>query len=279
METFFIRDAHFAHNPCSSSQYFIWDRYNIGLDTHFYTHKAMLETMGSPKRRYGWLIESEGIIPEDYDIFSKYKGLNKDFDLIFTYSEKILESCNNARFFPSCAGVWYGVMPGAGGIISKELYKSKTKNISMVSSGKSMCELHNFRINLIRKLKQSNLIDAYGTFDGGSMVKIADSLTDYRYSIIVENMISPYFFTEKITNCFASMTIPIYIGATRIDKFFNTDGIIQITPKDFDNIEEILKQCSVGDYEQRIPAMLDNYDRVQSYLCLEDKLYEEYLRK
>ena len=279
METFFIRDMHSAHSPCGASNYFIWDRYNFGLDTHFYTHKAMLETMGSPKRRYGLLVESEGIVPEDYKIFDKHKGLNKDFDLIFTHSEQILEICDNARFHPACAAVWYGVIPSCGGILSNQAFSHKTKNISMVSSNKSMCELHDFRINLARKLKQKNIADTYGTFDGGAAMRISESLTDYRYSVAVENIISPYFFTEKITNCFAAMTIPIYLGATKIDQFFNADGIIQIIPKDFDNIENILKQCSRDDYEQRLPAILDNYNRVQKYLNLGDKLYEEYLKK
>ena len=48
-------------------------------------------------------------------------------------------------------------------------------------------------------------------------------------ALIIENDITPYFFTEKITNCFISQTIPVYLGATQIHKFFNTDGIITIS--------------------------------------------------
>ena len=51
MYMFFIRDSHFAHSIGPKSKYFIWDRYNIGLDTHFYTHKNMLKTMGKPKKQ------------------------------------------------------------------------------------------------------------------------------------------------------------------------------------------------------------------------------------
>lgn len=72
--------------------------------------------------------------------------------------------------------------------------------------------------------------------------------------------------------------MPVYLWTTEIDKFFNPDGIIKITTKDYDNIEEILKQCTKEEYERRLPAILDNYQRVQSYRNIWDKLYEEHLR-
>ena len=38
MDAWFIRDVHFCHNPYMlNSKYFLWDRFNIGLDTHFYS--------------------------------------------------------------------------------------------------------------------------------------------------------------------------------------------------------------------------------------------------
>jgi len=275
MKTFFIRDIHFAHSPQSTSDYFSWDRYNFGLDVHFYTHNSMLETMGNPKKKYGYLLESEGIVPEDYKIFDINKGLNTEFELIFTHSEKILDKIENARFFPACAEIWYG-KPAHGGEIHDNLYQNKTKNISMVSSSKNMCHLHNLRIQLISRLSKKGLIDAYGTFDGGGNIKIAESLTKYRYSIVIENFISPYFFTERITNCFASMTIPIYLGASKIDQFFNNDGIIRINESDYENIEKILMQCSQKDYQNRFEAMMDNYNRSKKYINIHNKLYEDY---
>ncbi len=276
MRTFFIRDLHMAHNPYYSSKYFAWDRYNFALKTHFYTHNAMLETMGSPDYRYGWLLESEAIVPDDYNVFKKYKTLNKEFNSIFTYSDRILDTVDNAKFFPGCAETWYG-KPIGGGKMSEDAYNRKTKNISIVSSDKVSCELHKYRIDLARKYKNDSSVDTFGTFDGGLPIKIGESLQDYRYSIVIENFISSYFFTERITNCFAAQTIPIYIGAAKIDDFFNTDGIIQIHPKDFSNIDKIIKQCCQEDYEQRIPAVKENYRRVQKYVNVLDYLYEEYL--
>ena len=269
LRTFFIRDKHLAHIPCIESKYFIWDRFNIGLTTHFYSHEAMLETMGNPDYKYGFLIESEAIVPDDYKIFEKYKGLNKDFDLIFTYNADILEKYDNARFVPFCCRVRNAEN------IKENQYLSKTKNISILSSNKLMCELHKFRYNLAIKCKKEDLADAYGTFDGGSMVKLTDTLNDYMYTICIENDIKPYFFTERITTALAACTIPIYCGASEIDKFFNPDGIIKLKPSD--NIERIIKQCTKEEYERRLPAIIDNCNRVKKYYNPFDYMAENYL--
>ena len=103
-----------------------------------------------------------------------------------------------------------------------------------------------------------------------------DTLKEYRYSIIIENDESDYFFSEKITNCFAAQTIPIYVGAKKIGQFFNKDGIIQISSGQLSDLDEILKCCTPRNYEERIPAILDNYERVHQYKNVYDWLYEKY---
>ena len=87
LEVFFIRDKHYRTHPYRDSRYFMWDRYNFGLKTHFYSHESMLEIEGNPDRRYGFLTESPAIVPKSYKLFDKFKGLEKDFELIFSYSE------------------------------------------------------------------------------------------------------------------------------------------------------------------------------------------------
>lgn len=81
-------------------------------------------------------------------------------------------------------------------------------------------------------------------------------------------------------NCFAAQTIPIYIGATEAGKFFNPDGIIQMRVEDFDRLEEILAKCTPEEYERRLPAVLDNYRRVQIFInqTRMDDIYIEYLK-
>lgn len=278
MDTFFIRDFHRASNPnWNNGKYFIWDRYNYGLDTHFYSHQAMLETMGKPDRKYGIMMESRAVAPEDYNIFKKNKGLEKEFKSVFTYDDKLLNEVENAAFYPVCAAVWYGV-DDSPAILDAKAYEKKDKNISIVSSAKASCDLHRFRIETARLCKREGIADTFGTFDGGKLCGIEESLTRYRYSIAIENFISDYFFCEKITNCFAAQTIPIYLGARKIGDFFNTDGIIQIKTEDISEIENIVKQCDEKEYIRRLPAVLDNYQRVQEYLNMDDYLYLHFMQ-
>lgn len=142
-----------------------------------------------------------------------------------------------------------------------------------------MCENHKRRKALAMKCKLNRLCDTFGTFDGGSLIKISQCLQDYMYSIVIENDISAYYFTGKLTSCFALMTIPIYYGATEIEKFFNIDGIIRINSNDLDNIELILKKCTKEFYLSRLPAIIDNYNRVTSYNNTWDWLYKTYFQE
>lgn len=276
VKTFFLRDVNHSNCPCNhQSKYFIFDRFNFGLDTHFYTHSSMLETMGNPLKKYGMFMEPESLVPEDYMIFDNNKGLEKDFDLIFTFSEKFLDKFDNARFFSFCARPWCS-LKDENGKFPENFLELKTKNISILSSDKTMCHLHRYRLDLARKYKYSNIIDTYGTFDGGNPVNVAETLKNYRYSIIVENNIEAYWFTEKILNCFSMLTVPIYLGATKIDKFFNPDGIITITEKS--DIDKVLKNCTEEDYISRLEAIKDNYYRALKYENPYDFLYEQYLK-
>jgi hypothetical protein len=273
MELYFLRDIHGAHLVYSNNKYFEWDRYNFGLDTHFYTHNSMLETMGKPVKRYGMLIEAEIIVPDDYKIFEKNKGLEKDFNLIFTYSDRIFETIPNARYVPYYIKSWYN--PSDLEIKGEEQYKYKTKNISIIASGKTMVPLHKFRNAVAMLCKTNKLADIYGTFDGGRYCDISEPFKDYRFSIVIENEITSYGFTEKITNCFSAMTIPVYFGATKIDSLFNPDGIIHFNVND--DIEKVLKQCTKEFYEERIQAVIDNYNRVPNNKTAYDIMYEKYL--
>lgn len=279
MHTFYLKDEMYRDQPYSFvagryPKYIHWDRYNYGLKTHFYSHRYITEPSGKPDRKFAYLIESESIVPHHYTFVEKNPVLSSEFVRIFTHSAKILEKYPNAAFLPG-GGVWYGTQR-AGGCIDSRNWELKEKNISIVSSAKNACELHAYRINAARHFRQTNLVDTYGTFDGGTAIKIADTLTKYRYSIAIENCLSPYWFTEKILNCFAAMTVPIYIGASQISNFFNPDGIIQIDPMDFTSLDDIVRQCTANDYNSRLSAIIDNFNRVQKYLCIEDYLFTEY---
>lgn len=272
LETYFIKNRHSQHAPFGhEGKYFFWDRYNYGLDTHFYGPESMPKPLGKPVVKYGMLTESRVIVPEDYEVFHKHKGLEKEFKYIFTYDEKILNEVENARFYPIAAGIWNVEM-------KDRLYECKEENISILCSDKVMCPLHQFRLELARKCKREQLAHTFGKFDGGSYVKSVDECLDrFRFSVVIENDISDYYFSERLTSCFAAQTIPVYLGARKIADFFNPEGIIFLPGTDLEQAAAVLARCTKEVYEERMAAVLDNYNRVQEYVNMQDYLYEHYL--
>lgn len=259
-------------------KYILWNHTDKLLDVHFYGHRAIAEAKKdrNAEKKCLYLHESRAIIPKAYEYVLKHDELEKIFDYIFTSDKDILEKYDNARFKPA-SGLWYGTKLWGGRIADR--YNLKTKNISILSSYKRRCELHRFRNDLAKYYKNKSCVDTYGTFDGGKNVDLCDVLDDYRYSIVIENEQTPYYFTEKILNCFAAMTVPIYIGATEIGKFFNIDGIIQIENPTIEEVEKQITRCNEEDYFSRKGAIMDNFHRVQEYLCPEDYIYEHYGRE
>lgn len=274
LETYFIKNRHSRHAPFGhEGKYFFWDRYNYGLDTHFYGPESMVRTLGRPSVKYGMLTESRTIVPQDYEIFRKHRGLEKEFRYVFTYDDRILNEIENARFYPVAAGIWNREM-------QEGLYRTKDKNLSILSSDKVMCELHRFRLELARMCKEEKLADTFGRFDGGAYVESVDeTLNRYRFSLIIENDVSDYYFSERLTSCFAAQTIPVYLGARKIGEFFDTDGMILLERPDLEEAKRRIRECTRETYEAKLQAVLENYRRVQEYANMQDYLYLHYLRK
>lgn len=277
MRKIHIYDSSFAHDLCStsgrSSKYIEWTRDPFG-DTTFFTNDDILKEERN-SINYAWLLESQAIVKHSYHTLKINKSLAKSFNTIFTHSTELLNKYENAVFTPG-NGVWWGGTFG-GGSLNEKAYELKTKNISMMCSDKTMCEMHRIRNYIAKTLKSNNKADVFGKFDGGPRAELSDVLLKHKYCVVVENFIDDYYFTEKLLDCFASMTVPIYIGATKISRFFNEHGIIQVDTKDIFDIENIIKICCEADYQFRLSAVKENFEEVKKYLVTEDYLYERYV--
>ena len=92
------------------------------------------------------------------------------------------------------------------------------------------------------------------------------------FSIAIENCSVPNYFTEKIGDCFATRTIPVYIGCPNIGSFFNDRGIINLTHElDLDSLTEEL-------YRSKLASIEYNFERIKKYEIPEDLIYETYLK-
>ena len=142
----------------------------------------------------------------------------------------------------------------------------KTKGISLVTSPKDWCPLHHARLKLYNYFKEHGGVDVfYGDWNNPDIenIKPQDYLEHYKFSIIIENDIDDYWFTEKILNCFATKTVPIYVGARKIDEVFNGDGIIKA---DCGDIPWMVKSLKIDHaYERRREAIENNFKRVEPW--------------
>lgn len=270
MITFNLLDDIFSHEPYSvagrNSEYVLWDR-NLSdrsIPT-FYSHNRISQiSNGLTKKEnsYGYLFESRSIF--DYSTCERYVNL---FERVFTHNSEFIRKYPNCHWIPG-GGIWVGGTYGLGEI---KIHK-KTNKCSLVSSNKQMCPLHTFRLNII-DMSERNGVDIYGV---KKWVPIHETLDKYMFSIVVENFQDELYFTEKILNCFATGTIPIYLGAKNIGDVFNINGILQ-----FNNVEElkeILGSINEDLYNQKIEAITDNFNRCLRYKSIEDFIYLTYFK-
>jgi hypothetical protein len=209
-------------------------------------------------KKYGWLLESKNICPDIIeDVKRNYLHYVRTFDVIFTHNQELLSLHKKFKFAP-LYGSW---------ITEPQLYE-KTKLVSMICSNKQMCDGHSHRLQWAQKLHDN--VDFYGRGFNEIQTK-EDGLKDYMFSVAIENASYETYFTEKIQDCFATGTIPIYYGSPDIDKFFNRDGIIFLND-DFD-----VFQLTPELYCDKLQAVKDNLERIKSFPINEDYIYKTYL--
>ena len=130
---------------------------------------------------------------------------------------------------------------------------------------------HKLRHDVIKEFGSS--MDVFGRGIKDLPYKL-DGLSSYMFSIVIENIKYDDYFTEKIIDCFASGTIPIYWGTNSVKNFFNKDGIIF-----FNTIEElgdILYNLKEDDYFNRMDAIKHNLNNSKEFILAEDWIFKNY---
>jgi len=236
-----------------------WCFDNSGEINFYIDEKIPLSLQHDTKiKKYGWLLESKGIIPEVYDDFlSNIDAYMNIFDLFFTSDKKLYSAHERIKFVPANT-TW----------VKDFCIPEKTKLISMITSNNSQTIGHKIRNQLANQLIHS--VDIYGRGINPINIK-EDGLRDYMFSFAIENSSYSSYFTEKILDCFAMGTVPIYWGSPDIGDFFNTDGIILLN--DLSDIKQLTPEL----YYSKINAIVDNFERSKKYFLLENYIYDNYL--
>jgi hypothetical protein len=129
----------------------------------------------------------------------------------------------------------------------------KTKLISVITSNKAFTQGHLDRIRFVEKLKlrYGDKIDVFGRgyrdFDDKW-----DVLASYKYHIVIENSSQPYYWTEKLSDCYLTETFPFYYGCTNLPDYFPQEAFQLIDIFDFERTVEIIDRLlAAGVYEEK----------------------------
>ena len=115
---------------------------------------------------------------------------------------------------------------------------AKPRKLSWITSNADALAGHRDRMKFLAFLRKKLDFDLFGR--GFDLIDDKwNALAPYRYSLAVENFSNPFYWTEKIADCFLAWTMPIYYGCTNIEKFFPPESLIRININDPDAHEFI----------------------------------------
>ena len=225
----------------------------------FYVDYDVFKVPGSEQNAIALLVEPRAIMPGVY--YWMEENYNK-FRYVFTF-DSVLLKLENAKL------LIYGQ------ITAEYPNENKSKGISMVASDKDGCAGHRTRQWVATLL--TDRIDTYGRFNGGPYCTDREYLAEYKFNVAMENYSDGHYFTEKICNCFASRTVPIYWGCPHIGEYFNMDGIVYCErPEDVLTAVDRIRKDPLYEYAKRCAAIEDNFRRVQKYRSYANLFLETY---
>lgn len=213
------------------------------------------------KRKIAWILEPRSIHPHVYNWIERN---NKLFDFVLTFDAQLINRGENYLYYPH-GRCW----------VNNYNNEVKTKLCSIFASTKSYTFGHKLRHQIIDRYNHTHNIDCFGGYVKRKLTNKEDGLNEYYFSIAIENAILPGYWTEKLLDCFATKTIPIYYGdASSVNKYFNPDGIIYFN--NIDELNDILNNATPEYYKQKEQAVLDNFNRFEQYRIPEDWIYINY---
>ena len=234
--------------------------------------KVLEDNSSLPK--FIWLLESREIIGEQYKwIEDNYDFVASRVDGIFTADQRLTEEAGPDGKFLYC------ISNAAPWVMDRDPYYSqKKKLVSMIASNKGYTEGHRRRLRVVQKF-----VDKFGQDDlyGWGLThelplkEKSRGLREYMFSFACENANYPTYFTEKLTDCFACGTIPVYYGTAGVAQYFNHDGIIFLDQNSpWYNIP--WDKLTPEYYESKRAAIQENFEIAQCMRVSEDYLYGNY---
>ena len=258
--------GNFAHAHCSTwwktPKNLKWDFYSKENPISVYVDGGMFAGFGDKndgKKKFLWILESQ-----QYDggtsqqVKSHLEQVLDTYEQIWTHSDELVNLHPKFKWTTAY-----------GSYIEEYAIYEKTKRLSMITSDKQATPQHQFRYNFANENR--NNLDLFGR-GFKEISKKEEGLKDYMFSVAIENDTYDTYFTEKIIDCFATGTIPVYKGTRRIIEHFNSEGIIFL---DDTNISELTSEL----YYSKLDAIKENFELSKKLDNLDDWIFENYLKE
>lgn len=237
----------------------------------------------SIKHKKTFHIAPENVIlstSEPYSILSYPREYRKQFGLVCSCQENI--NHEHIIYTPAILPWYIGATFNEGVGICRLDYDdfkamstpAKTKLISVITSNKAFTQGHQDRINFVEKLKgyYGDKLDVFGRGYNDFDDKW-DVLAPYKYHIAIENSVSNYYWTEKLSDCFLAETFPIYYGCKNINDYFPPEACQAI---DIHNFESCIKTID-NIIEKDVFSERSSFLHTSKKLVLEDYNMFNYL--
>lgn len=177
--------------------------------------------------------------------------------IVFTPDNHAAERVGNEQrryIYTHCMTRSWSVKKNFDELVNIENDIVKSRKLSWITSNVALLPGHHHRLRFLEALQKEVPFDLFGR----GFKPVADkwnALAPYEYSIAFENTIAPLYFTEKIMDCFVSMTVPLYYGSPDIGRYFPEKSFITIDPDDpkvFSKIRDVIEN---DDYTTRINVL------------------------
>lgn len=212
----------FQHEICSSAlnvpKFITWDKRDRSGKVSVHIDSAIFNVRPDKQKfNIAWFSESPYFTEPEIaklDVGHYKNYVLRNFSLVLSCDKGLLEKHPELKYVIPSACPW---------IQDRKIHK-KSKKISIIASGKNTAPGHKLRHRIIAKY--AGHIDVYGR-GYREIPRKEDGLNDYMFGYAIENVLADGYFSEKLTDCFATGTIPIYWGDRTISDFFLEEGIIR----------------------------------------------------
>ncbi|MDB5970492.1 MAG: hypothetical protein JWQ90_2942 [Hydrocarboniphaga sp.] len=215
---------------------------------------------GVPRKEHVWGLHME---PEEYVLRLGYSqpGRIKLASRFYTSSEALLATGGVYR--PSPPYVHFHVGK-SWDYLQAVRAPSKTITLGIITSELRDLAGHQARLRFLDALDASGIdyalwgrgegLRKYRNYRGFAMSKW-DVHAPCRYSLVIENSVSPLYWSEKVADALLAYSLPLYHGSEQLSQFLPKDCFIPINIFEPDCINRIRTVLEADPYNERMAAI------------------------